>query len=100
MLTGTRPFPGPRVTFLPSRSLKWGFRVFFRSSFPTLVALPSLPPEQSHPAADFQLASGPKFQLAKTSKTQNHQKLPKSLWDQEKSCWEWPVGLVDFLPEV
>ena len=34
---------------------------------------------------------GPKSQLTNTSKTQNLQKLTKTLWGQEESCWEGPV---------
>jgi hypothetical protein len=34
-LTGTPTARGLFVTFLPSRPLKWGFRMFFRSNFPT-----------------------------------------------------------------
>jgi hypothetical protein len=53
--------------------------------------LPSRTSRSGRPLTEFGLASWPKSRLVKTSKTQKPQKLLKSLWDQEKSCWEEPV---------
>jgi hypothetical protein len=69
-LTGTPTARGLFVTFLPSRPLKWGFRMFFRSNFPTFRPWGPRPTNYEHPFIDFGLASSPKSQLLKIAKTQ------------------------------
>ena len=69
-LTGTPTARGLFVTFLPSRPLKWGFRMFFRSNFPTFRPWGGRTTKSEHPFIDFGLASSPKSQLLKIAKTQ------------------------------
>jgi hypothetical protein len=69
-LTGTPTARGLFVAFLPSRPLKWGFRMFFRSSFPTFRPWGRGPTKSEHPFIDFGLASSLKSQLLKIAKTQ------------------------------
>jgi hypothetical protein len=69
-LTGTPTARGLFVTFLPSRPLKWGFRMFFRSNFPTFRPQSPRTPNSEYPFIDFGLASSPKSQLLKIAKTQ------------------------------
>jgi hypothetical protein len=69
-LTGTPTARGLFVPFLPSRPLKWGFRMFFRSNFPTFCPWGRRPTKSKHPFIDFGLASSPKSQLLKIAKTQ------------------------------
>ena len=51
MPTGARPFsfpvPGSRVTFLPSRPLKWGFRMFFEATSRPLGHCRQVPQKKS-----------------------------------------------------
>ena len=53
LLTGRPAVRGLFVTFLPSRSLKWGFRMFFRCSFPNFGALGRRPTKPRHSIIDF-----------------------------------------------
>ena len=69
-LTGTPTARGLFVTFLPSRPLKWDFRMFFRSNFPTFRPQSTRTTKSEHPFIDFGLASSPKSQLLKIAKTQ------------------------------
>jgi hypothetical protein len=69
-LTGTPTARGLFVTFLPSRPLTWGFRMFFRSKFPTFRPWGPGTTNSEYPFIDFGLASSPKSQLLKIAKTQ------------------------------
>jgi hypothetical protein len=70
-LMGTPTARGPFAAFLPSRPLKWGFRMFFRSNFPAFRPQSTRTKNSEHPSfIDFGLASSPKSQLLKIAKTQ------------------------------
>jgi hypothetical protein len=90
---GRAPLLRPVITFLPSRHRSKADRFINRRGIIGLVgfAVPTSPIQAPLDLTDFGLASWPKSRLVKTSKTQKPQKLLKSLWDQEKSCWEGPV---------
>ena len=95
-LTGTPTARGLFVTFLPSRPLKWGFRMFIRSSFPTFRPQSTRTTKSEHPFIDFGLDSSPKSQLLKICENTKTLKNSQTSLGLRGKLW----GRVDFYIEI
>jgi hypothetical protein len=89
---GRAPLFRPGITFLPSRHRNKADRFINRRGIIGLVGFAVPHSLIRAPLDRFRVGLMAEIPARESfSKTQKPQKLLKSLWDQEKSCWEGPV---------